>query len=239
MNPAWIRALVLVCVFAAVVVAAEVLVRWIATNRAEGKAINLRLKMIGRGQSHGDTMNVLRRTSSWVPGTLPGWLEDLARRFERMLMQAQVTMPTPAADADHPGRAGGHLLPHAPADGIVVGDRHQFRPNPDQRHLRGRAWRVVADPRAELPGEPHPAEDPGTIPGDSRRVRSRASRRSPGRRRARFADGRNVGPDRHAIRDCGRRSDLRRGAARCAPEHGRTVGPRRHADVRRVAFDPE
>ena len=35
--------------------------RWIASNRAEGKAINLRLKMIGRGRSHGETMNLLRR----------------------------------------------------------------------------------------------------------------------------------------------------------------------------------
>ena len=71
MNPAWIRALVLVCVFAAVVLAVEVLVRWLSSNRAEGKAINVRLRMIGRGQSRGDTMNVLRRTASWVPTGLP------------------------------------------------------------------------------------------------------------------------------------------------------------------------
>ena len=94
MNPAWIRAVVLVCVFAAVVLAAEVLVRWLATSRAEGKAINLRLKMIGRGQSHSDTMNILRRTTSGVPDGLPSWLARIARRFERMLMQAQVTIPT-------------------------------------------------------------------------------------------------------------------------------------------------
>jgi len=36
MNPMWIRALILICVFAAVVVAAEALARWLATNRAEG-----------------------------------------------------------------------------------------------------------------------------------------------------------------------------------------------------------
>jgi len=94
MNPAWIRAVVLVCVFAAVVLAAEVLVRWLAGSRAETKAINLRLTMIGRGQSHSDTMNILRRTTSWVPAGLPSWLERLARRFERTLMQAQVTIPT-------------------------------------------------------------------------------------------------------------------------------------------------
>jgi tight adherence protein B len=94
MNPAWIRAVVLVCVFAAVVLAAEVLVRWLAGSRAEGKAINLRLKMIGRGQSHSDTMNILRRTSSGVPAGLPLPLNAMAHRFERMLMQAQVTVPT-------------------------------------------------------------------------------------------------------------------------------------------------
>jgi tight adherence protein B len=94
MNPVWIRALVLVCVFAAVALAAEVLVRWLAGNRAEGKAINLRLKMIGRGQNHSETMNILRRTSSGVPAGLPAPLTALAQRLERMLMQAQVTVPT-------------------------------------------------------------------------------------------------------------------------------------------------
>jgi tight adherence protein B len=94
MNPTWIRALVLVCVFAAVVVAVEVLVQWLATNRAGDRAINLRLKLIGRGKSHGETMNVLRRTNSVVPSWLPLSLFPIARRFERMLMQAQITLST-------------------------------------------------------------------------------------------------------------------------------------------------
>jgi tight adherence protein B len=94
MNPAWVRALVLVCVFAAVVLAAEVLVRWIAERRSGSKAINLRLEMIGRGRSHGETMNLLRRTSSAVPVGLPPMLDSWAQKFERTLMQAQVTLPT-------------------------------------------------------------------------------------------------------------------------------------------------
>jgi tight adherence protein B len=94
MNPTWIRALVLVCIFAAVVLAVEVLVRWFATNRAEGHAINLRLKMIGRGQGRGETMNILRRATSSIPEGLPPFLDNMARKFERMLMQAQVTIPT-------------------------------------------------------------------------------------------------------------------------------------------------
>jgi tight adherence protein B len=94
MNPTWLRALALVCTFGAVVLAVEVLVRWFASTRAEGKAINLRLKMIGRGRSHSDTMNLLRRTGSTVPEGLPPLLDAMARRFERMLMQAQLTIPT-------------------------------------------------------------------------------------------------------------------------------------------------
>ena len=94
MNPTWIRALVLVCIFAAVVLVVEVLVRWYTTNRSEGYAINLRLRMIGRGQGRGETMNILRRATSSVPEGLPPLLDRMARKFERMLMQAQVTIPT-------------------------------------------------------------------------------------------------------------------------------------------------
>ena len=95
MNPTWIRALVLVCVFAAVVLVAELLVSWLVRNRSEGKAINLRLQMIGSGRTSGETMNLLRRTTSSVPDGLPGMIDRYARRLERTLMQAQVTIPTP------------------------------------------------------------------------------------------------------------------------------------------------
>jgi len=94
MNPMWIRALILICVFAAVVVAAETLAHWLATNRAEGRAINLRLKLIGRGRGREETLNMLRRAGSSVPQGLPPLLDRLAHKLERMLMQAQVTTPT-------------------------------------------------------------------------------------------------------------------------------------------------
>ena len=94
MNPMWIRALILICVFAAVVVAAEALARWLATNRAEGHAINLRLKLIGRGRGREETLNILRRAGSSVPRGLPPVLDRFAHKLERMLMQAQVTTPT-------------------------------------------------------------------------------------------------------------------------------------------------
>jgi tight adherence protein B len=94
MNPTWLRALILVCVFAAVVLAVEVLVQLIASDRVEGRAINLRLKLIARGRSRGEAMNLLRRTSSALPQWLPLSLFSTARRFERTLMQAQVTLAT-------------------------------------------------------------------------------------------------------------------------------------------------
>jgi tight adherence protein B len=94
MNPSWIRALALVCIFGAVVLAVDVLVGWIANSRAEGKAINLRLSMIGRGHSTAETMTLLRRRESSIPQGLPVGLQAMANRFERMLIQAQVTMPT-------------------------------------------------------------------------------------------------------------------------------------------------
>jgi len=93
MNPVWLRALALVCLFGAVVLAFEVLIRSLAKNRAEGHAINLRLKMIGKGRSHSETMNLLRR-ESFIPVDLPPIVDGLARKFEQTLMQAQLTIPT-------------------------------------------------------------------------------------------------------------------------------------------------
>jgi len=95
MNPAWIRPLLLVCVFGAVVLAVEVLVYSLARSRAQGQAINLRLKMIGRGHSHGETLNLLRRSADGaLPEGLPPFVSKVGREFERMLMQAQLTIPT-------------------------------------------------------------------------------------------------------------------------------------------------
>src|SRR4249919_2214509 len=95
MNPVWLRALALVCTFGAVAVVVEMMIRALVKGRVEGHAINLRLKMIGRGRSHGETMNLLRRAGSALPKGLPPILERAGLRFERMLMQAQMTIPTP------------------------------------------------------------------------------------------------------------------------------------------------
>ena len=94
MNPVWIRTLILVCVFGAVVLAVETMLGALATARNEGRAINLRLSLIGRGRTTLETMNILRRAASTVPKGLPAPLNDIALRFERMLMQAQMRIPT-------------------------------------------------------------------------------------------------------------------------------------------------
>jgi tight adherence protein B len=50
--------------------------------------------LIGQGRTHGETMNLLRRSESSVPSGLPPFLDGIARKLERMLIASQVTMPT-------------------------------------------------------------------------------------------------------------------------------------------------
>jgi tight adherence protein B len=95
MNPAWIHAVVLVCVFGAVVLAAEALIRWGASNRAEGQAIHWRLKMVGRSAVRDEQIRLLRRTGASVPEGLPPVVERFAHNLDRMLMQAQLPIETP------------------------------------------------------------------------------------------------------------------------------------------------
>ena len=94
MNEAWLKALILGCTFGAVLLAVEVLISWLATNRASGKAINLRLRMIAEGRDREKTMLLLRRRECALPANLPPFLLKLGQRFERMLIASQVTMPT-------------------------------------------------------------------------------------------------------------------------------------------------
>src|SRR5688500_5561326 len=94
MSETWIKALLLACLFGAVLISVEVLVNWLASTRSEGKAINLRLNLIGAGRTHGETLNLLRRRESVLPPNLPPVLDHIGRKFERMLTAAQVTIPT-------------------------------------------------------------------------------------------------------------------------------------------------
>jgi len=94
MSETWIRLLVLTCVFGAVLLLMETLIRGILTSRSEVRATNQRLKMIAEGVSRGDAMNLLRRRDTSIPTGLPAWLAGLALKFERTLIAAGVTVPT-------------------------------------------------------------------------------------------------------------------------------------------------
>ena len=76
--------------------AVEVLVRGLASNRAKGHAINLRLTDDRARPDRAETMNILlRRHVGGSEGSAAVPRHSLGRKFERMLMQAQVTIPTP------------------------------------------------------------------------------------------------------------------------------------------------
>ena len=94
MNDTWIKALLLACIFGAVLLAVETLVSSMANSRVGGKAINLRLKMIAQGRGRDETMSLLRRRGSAIPEGLPATVQKIGQRFERMLIAAQVTVPT-------------------------------------------------------------------------------------------------------------------------------------------------
>lgn len=94
MSDNWLKALILGCTFAAVLLLVEVLASGLARARGTGKAINLRLGMIAEGRNREQTMNLLRRRESVLPPGLPPFLLNIGQKFERMLVAAQVTMPT-------------------------------------------------------------------------------------------------------------------------------------------------
>jgi len=94
MSETWIRLLVLTCVFGAVLLTMETLIRGVLNSRSEVRATNQRLKMIGEGVSRSDALSLLRRRDSSLPTGLPPLLSSLALRFERTLIAAGVTMPT-------------------------------------------------------------------------------------------------------------------------------------------------
>jgi len=94
MSDVWLRALVLVLVFAAVVFAVERVVAGIVGRRLATQAINQRLDLIGRGVSRGEAMQLLRRRSSNIPEGLPSIIARPAIAFEKTLMAAGIAMPT-------------------------------------------------------------------------------------------------------------------------------------------------
>ncbi len=94
MNDSWLKALVLICIFGAVILVVESIVRAIVSQRSEGKAINLRLTMIGAGRTRAETLNILRRQPMQVSAGLPPLLANFATKLGTTLDQAQIRFPT-------------------------------------------------------------------------------------------------------------------------------------------------
>lgn len=94
MSEGWIRAVVLVCTFGAVLLAVEVLGSWLAARRVGARAVNERLKLIGQGRSRAETFNLLRRSAGQdLAQTLPVPLGRLTLWIDRLLMGARVRVP--------------------------------------------------------------------------------------------------------------------------------------------------
>ncbi len=94
MNVTWLKVLALVLIFAAVVFVVERLVSATVGRRMEGRAINQRLDLIGRGMPRSEAMQLLRRRATQIPEGLPSFLATPAIRIEKMLMAAGIAMET-------------------------------------------------------------------------------------------------------------------------------------------------
>ncbi len=95
MSDSWLKALTLAAIFGSVLLVVDIVVRSLARSHSEGKAINLRLNLIKQGRSTGEALSLLKRSDSALPAGLPAPILRLGRSFERTLMMAQVTIPTP------------------------------------------------------------------------------------------------------------------------------------------------
>jgi tight adherence protein B len=94
MSDAWLKAIVLVLIFAAVVFAVERIVGVIVGRRMQTQAINQRLDLINRGMGRAQAMQLLRRRATTLPESLPAFLVGPAIKFEKMLMAAGVGVST-------------------------------------------------------------------------------------------------------------------------------------------------
>lgn len=94
MSESVIRALILVCTFGAVVLLFELLLSWAGRSRSVNRAINTRLTMIAQGYSREQSLNILRRSPETIANRVPSFLAPLAKKFERLVIAAQIRLPT-------------------------------------------------------------------------------------------------------------------------------------------------
>ncbi|MDQ3140568.1 MAG: hypothetical protein M3Q15_07565, partial [Pseudomonadota bacterium] len=94
MNELWIRALVLILMFAAIVLVVERVVGSVLVRQSSGRARNMRLEAIARGATRAQTMGFLRRDVGTLREGLPDILARPAVKLEKMLLMAGTTIPT-------------------------------------------------------------------------------------------------------------------------------------------------
>jgi tight adherence protein B len=93
MTGSSIKAVILVCIFGAVVLAIEGLLRWFSEGRASERAINMRLKLIGEGRTRGEALSLLRQQRTYLATIAPPSLRSIATRFDRMVTAARLGIP--------------------------------------------------------------------------------------------------------------------------------------------------
>ena len=94
MSEAWLKPLILACLFGMVMLLVDLLVRTISVRRSHGRAINRRLTLIGEGHTRAEALNLLRRQAVPLPDGLPRFVVNFAERIGRTLDQAQLNVPT-------------------------------------------------------------------------------------------------------------------------------------------------
>lgn len=95
MNENWIKAAVLICTFGAVLLAVEALLSWWSSRHSEDRAINMRLKLIGRGKTRSEALQLLRRTGTMDTSHLPDLVAGMVVKLERLLTAARISTSVP------------------------------------------------------------------------------------------------------------------------------------------------
>ena len=94
MNEFWIRTLVLILMFAAIVLVAERIIGGALVRRSAERAVNKRLDAIARGATRAETLGLLRRDLNSLSDGLPGTLAAPAIKLEKMLIAAGTNIPS-------------------------------------------------------------------------------------------------------------------------------------------------
>ena len=93
MSDIWIRALVLVLLFAMIVLVAERLLGAALIGRSAARERNQRLQAIAGGASRAEVMSRLRRSTEPLADRAPIRLKPMAERFEKLLTMAGTAIP--------------------------------------------------------------------------------------------------------------------------------------------------